>query len=74
VKKRIDGLGDKSRRYFETRHPLLSLLSEIFDSPCDVRLIGTNEIEVRSSQWRNLSMKPDCGSLVYRILRIEMFS
>jgi hypothetical protein len=29
-------------------------------------------IEVRRSWWRNLSIEPDCGSLVYRISKIKV--
>jgi len=62
----------EKKKYFEIRDFPFSLLSEIFDSPCDVCFVGTNTIEARSSRWRNLSMKPDGGKLVYRIVRIQM--
>ncbi len=62
----------EKEKEFETRDSLLSLMSEFFGSPRDVCFAGTNEIEVRSSRWRDLFMKPDCGSLVYWIVRIEI--
>ena len=66
-----DKINRKIKRIFDKGLPVLAL-ERVFVSPRDVCFAGTNEIEVRSSRWRDLSMKPDCGSLVYWILRSKI--